>query len=211
MDHADRIRLFSLLSRFQERIRRIQAGFENSIRNRAAGGVRFLERSRRSALGILLLSGAMILGAWAHENSRRNALEDWESHHAPSRSVWQTALAARGLARMTEERQLARASRSLPVAIDSVGAVWFGKDIHAGTGRTRIWIAVFTDPESATPVDFHCLGCSGLPPAWEPAGRGWRGFETALAMVEKTLSGIPTPLAQPTKKRAFHDPREIRY
>lgn len=148
-------------------------------------------KHRRLIAGAAALVLALTLAIWAHDASREEALRDWERSHPPSPAIWQHALESHGYHGLSDAGAVQRASRKLPMNIDSENAVWMSPDSE--------WVAVFSPAQQ-----IYCLDCRARPPeSWDFVGAGWSAFDPTLSRLK--------PPRKPAARPIPRDPRQILY
>lgn len=160
------------------------------------------DRHGKRALGAGMLLTALVLGIWAQDLARAQALSEWLRTHPPSAEAWTHALASAGLVPVSDTRLIGRAARSLPSLVDLEGSVWIAPDSN--------WVAVFQRRENDSTPALFCHDCGTLPSTWSPAGVGWAAFDLALSTLREAAAAR-APLPSPRKRAQPRDPREIVY
>jgi hypothetical protein len=196
---SDRLPEFALRPRLPARLRALSPRrLFGDVRERLPA-LRPRFRVPRRAVGGALLVAAAGLGFWAQDLSRFEALWDWEHGHFPGPIVWRHALGGRGFQSVDPASSFgARATRTLPATLDAAGAIWVSADSE--------WLAVWSRPTEAIPMELYCRECRFPPSAWQPGGRGWQGFEQALAHADATARP-----ARAIARGPVGDARELRF
>lgn len=175
-----------------------------------------LSRFRQELSSLCLLMLSLILGHCAHSTSRSGAIAEWERDFRPSSQVVSYALSGLGLRPahpVQDQKQFARAFRSLPTRLDEEGSFWMSDDSQ--------WVAYFSPTEdqsdphlyydpSAVPAK-STQGPKSLP-HWQPMGYGWRGMQQVIKLLEVASSKrLKLGPVVPRKSPIYVDPRAIIY
>ncbi|MCM2278566.1 MAG: hypothetical protein NDJ89_10880 [Oligoflexia bacterium] len=198
MDLADRLRVFEAFNRLQRRVRALQ----EQARKRLPKPLSAHPLTRSRIRGAIFLLVSLWLGSIAYSIAETEAMHAWEKAHPPSRAAWEHSLGTRGYQEAKDARAIHKSLVSMPALVDEAGAIWM-----TSTGS---WIAIPLAGSGNLPFRLFCRECSHPGEAWEPRGRGWRGFENVLAAID-SLTPPPPAAPAPRKPREIIDPREIRY
>jgi hypothetical protein len=180
--------------------------------------IRFLPKSSallagRSALssrlvrGVTWLSASILLGLWAHGASMSDSIRTWKLEHPPSERVWNASLRTLSFVPVRDPLLVQKALRALPLNLDSRGSAWNTQDGN--------WVAVLRD-SGAPPLLFarnqdRSRRKLPIPAAWQNAGLGWDGFESALKRIESIPFPQGAPVLPARRKMRTRDPRAIVY
>ncbi|MCM2323989.1 MAG: hypothetical protein NDJ90_12080 [Oligoflexia bacterium] len=163
------------------------------------GRINGTPRSAVRATIFLLLS--LILGYQAYRIAEAEAVGEWEARNPPSLAVWEYSLGLRGYHAPKDARQVHRVLATLPSTLDQPGGSWMSPD--------GSWVALAPQNEASS-FQLFCRVCELPAEDWQPMNKGWRAFENVHARISAIA---PKSQQKPliTKKKVFHDPREIRY